>query len=488
MSWSRLRATSSALREVPNAARLMQRPSRHATSRHAITGQQELPVGTIHKLQARAMSSLSDATAHAPQAEGSADEVPKGPKISKVLKHVRRKPIDVSGKGENTPNLYLKFKDGLDVAVPKMWLRDACPCETCVDPSSGQKTFATPDVPPRPTVDSSSITASGDLQVTWASDFRDGQRHESLYSKNFIDAYLLNAKPSPLHGLPNRQIWDRSKLEQHATPISHSDWMSGGEAFAHAFFDLIRYGIIFLRDVPKVEWAVEDVAKQIGNLQSTFYGMTWDVKSKPQAENVAYTDVFLGLHQDLMYWMDVPKIQILHCLENSCEGGDSIISDGLRAAQKIRVENPDHFTALNTLPVAYHYDIAPHKYTRNRTVINSSKMGTIADIFWSPPFQAPFFLMDKDVSLAKRYYEGKNNRERWHAAAKSFKASIEAPENVFQYKMKPGDCVLFDNRRVLHGRRAFDTSSGKRWLKGGYVSSEVLKSRGLALLEEGYKP
>jgi hypothetical protein len=64
----------------------------------------------------------------------------------------------------------------------------------------------------------------------------------------------------------------------------------------------------------------------------------------------------------------------------------------------------------------------------------------------------------------------------WHEAAVEFQRQISDPRNVFEYKLQPGECVVFDNLRVLHGRRAFDTSSGKRWLKGTYVDGQIFAS------------
>ena len=37
--------------------------------------------------------------------------------------------------------------------------------------------------------------------------------------------------------------------------------------------------------------------------------------------------------------------------------------------------------------------------------------------------------------------------------------------------------MVFDNRRVLHGRTAFDASTGHRRLLGIYVDRDVLDSR-----------
>jgi len=57
---------------------------------------------------------------------------------------------------------------------------------------------------------------------------------------------------------------------------------------------------LFLRNVPDSEKSVEEIAGRIGTLKDTFYGRTWDVKSKPKAKNIAYTQSFLGLHMDLL--------------------------------------------------------------------------------------------------------------------------------------------------------------------------------------------
>lgn len=46
--------------------------------------------------------------------------------------------------------------------------------------------------------------------------------------------------------------------------------------------------------------------------------------------------------------------------------------------------------------------------------------------------------------------------------------------------------MIFDNRRVLHARRAFDATKGERWLKGAYVDDDVFFSR-LRVLQERFE-
>ena len=102
---------------------------------------------------------------------------------------------------------------------------------------------------------------------------------------------------------------------------------------------------------------------------------------------------------------------------------------------------------------------------------------------WGPPFLAPFTLdhMSREFeaneapsgdTLAKKV-------ERWHGAASKLGALLNRPETMYERLMKPGECVIFDNTRVLHGRKAFTAEdTGKpRWLRGTYVDKDPYLSK-----------
>ena len=44
-------------------------------------------------------------------------------------------------------------------------------------------------------------------------------------------------------------------------------------------------------------------------------------------------------------------------------------------------------------------------------------------------------------------------------------------------RLGPGEMVGFHNRRVLHGRRAFNPATGRRLLRGCYVDWDEVNSR-----------
>ena len=62
---------------------------------------------------------------------------------------------------------------------------------------------------------------------------------------------------------------------------------------------------------------------------------------------------------------------------------------------------------------------------------------------------------------------------------------LRDPELEYVFKMEPGDCQVFDNRRVLHARAAFDPNSGPRHLQGTYVERDDFMSRLRVLERDG---
>ncbi|KAI1323664.1 hypothetical protein F5Y16DRAFT_412503 [Xylariaceae sp. FL0255] len=346
---------------------------------------------------------------------------------------------------------YSKSSDKKQDSVPlhRSWLRDACSCDQCVDPHSGQKRFSSADVPLEPKIHKAKMTNDGDLEIEWQNDFLTGQTHISRYPPTILEP------PKPPGGF---QIWGHETLTALAPFFTYQSFLDDPSTREKALRTLMKYGIIFLQGLPHSEETVEVVAAKIGRIQDTFYGKTWDVRSKPQAENVAYTSSYLGLHQDLLYMFNIPRIQILHCLENTCQGGESLFSDGRRAAVhllKTNKGNPQMIKALTVSPVVYHYHKNGQNYRGSHSLIENGRLK------WSPPFQSP----------VQPYIKQLSHQESFFKAAREVKSTVEEESGVYSYKMQPGDCVVFDNLRVLHGRNRFDTATGERWLKGTYVEN-----------------
>lgn len=70
-----------------------------------------------------------------------------------------------------------------------------------------------------------------------------------------------------------------------------------------------------------------------------------------------------------------------------------------------------------------------------------------------------------------------NDFRQYLDAARHLKREIEADEAVFEMKLEPGTTVIFDNRRIVHARKAFENWREERWLRGAYVDTDAFRSR-----------
>jgi gamma-butyrobetaine dioxygenase len=65
----------------------------------------------------------------------------------------------------------------------------------------------------------------------------------------------------------------------------------------------------------------------------------------------------------------------------------------------------------------------------------------------------------------------------YNRAYRAYLRLVQAPRYQATFRLRPGEMMVFDNRRVLHGREAFDPNSGPRHLHGFYVSRDAVRSR-----------
>lgn len=369
------------------------------------------------------------------------------------------------------------------------YLRDACSCPKCVDSSTKQKNFQTSDIPENLVVKQLTMQENGDVQLEWQDDIPGfGPDHITTLPDNFFRRnWSRFTRVLSRYDDSQTIAWDKKRMEKDVGWFPYDSYMSSEATLLKALMHLHLYGLIFLSDVPSTEESVVNIGTRIGPLRDSFYGRTWDVKSVPDAKNVAYTHQHLGLHMDLLYMQNPPGLQLLHCLRATCAGGNSLFSDSYRAVYGMRKFHKAEFRALQNFPVTYHYHNAGQHYHFTRPTVElepyrlSARARRFAAVNWAPPFQAPFEI---DVC-------GVDNGEAFGAylkAARRFAETVEAEDALFELKLEEGQCVVFNNRRVLHARRAFDIGEGERWLKGAYVDRDVFQSKLRVLREESGEP
>ena len=119
--------------------------------------------------------------------------------------------------------------------------------------------------------------------------------------------------------------------------------------------------------------------------------MVWcsNVRSVAQPENLAYSDLGLGLHTDNPYREPVPGFQALHALIVSPDGGESLFADGFALAEHVRDTRPDDFALLSQTAVPFHYRSANAELYAERPLIQMSCAGRITAVHYNSRSIAP---------------------------------------------------------------------------------------------------
>jgi hypothetical protein len=192
-----------------------------------------------------------------------------------------------------------------------VWLRDNCQCAQCLHPSTRQKLISSSQIPLDIRPASISWNADGVLEIVWDKDLDShtaaNAQHISQYPADWLRNYCYSTSQLSQRLARDHEhvLWDRELLQsrQDELWIPYMEVMdpSNNEYGLWKLLDTLqKYGLALVRNVPTLDKHVEQVALRIGPIRETFYGRSWDVKSVPDAKNIAYTSLFLGLHMDLM--------------------------------------------------------------------------------------------------------------------------------------------------------------------------------------------
>jgi gamma-butyrobetaine dioxygenase len=335
--------------------------------------------------------------------------------------------------------------------VPVAALRDRCECTACRHPSSQRlldPATIGPDV--RPT---DIRLEGGTLRVLWMP-----EGHESVYS---VEALAMSARP--LHA---PMLWDAHDAGKLPT-ARHEDLVADGPvgrgALLHWLRGVAQMGCGVLRGVPEADGEVARVAELFSHVRATNYGRWFDVRSVVDPSNLANTAFGLAAHTDNPYRDPVPTMQLLHCLESTARGGENMLVDGWRVAEEVRVQEPAGFDLLVRRGVTFEYRDVDAELSHHAPLIELDTDGMVRGIRFNPrSMQHPSMPADE---LAV-----------WYDAYLLFARLLADPRFQIRLRLDPGDLFIVDNRRVLHGRTAFATTSGSRWLQGCYADIDGLRS------------
>lgn len=376
----------------------------------------------------------------------------------------------------STNTVKVIFNDDNACELNYIWLRDNCPCPKCIHPDSKQKLVDTAALDVNVKPQHMEITADGCLDIAWN---ETGGQHTSLYDPLWLyrngRSYMLDSflDDQVTPKLPPLELWDRISIWKSMPEVSYKEFMSSDDGL-YRWLDLMyRYGVVILRDVPRVKNEILNVVNRFAYVKSTIWGDTFDVICQPvqnDPKHLAYTGMYLEHHTDMNYREKSPGLQLLHCLEASDDrgshdyGGKSFFVDGFMVADWLRHNNPAAFHILSSTPVQFSISSHNMRYSQMSPIICVGKDGNPEEIHYNNRTMAPLQVPPQIVAP-------------FYHALREFANKMRDSGSELSFHMVPGDLVSFNNRRVLHGRTSFDPMKVTRHLQGCYAELDEVLTR-----------
>ncbi|PFH59306.1 hypothetical protein XA68_12569 [Ophiocordyceps unilateralis] len=357
-------------------------------------------------------------------------------------------------------------EDGKSVVLSKLWLRDCCRCEECVDKETMQRKF-----------NILAYRQDGPMSVESKDDdgfvMRFPDHHTSRFTWDWVREQLPGFEILDMNPRKSMKLWNREILLRELPEVEYSEVMdpSSQEGMAKLCSKIRQSGICFVTGTPVTPEATKELIESIGPIRQTHYGGFYDFQADHSKADSAYTNAALDLHTDTTYFTEPAGIQALHLLSHTPSsdepsdeklGGETILVDGFFVAHRQRMEFRSHFDLLQRAPVRWHAsgnaDVAviPDK----DYPIIGTHLGVLQQIRWN---MADRGFLSLDVHAGKMI-----------GAMRSWDSIMRRPENKYQFQLAPGRVLLMDNWRILHGRTAF---TGDRRICGAYISRDDFVSK-----------
>ena len=341
---------------------------------------------------------------------------------------------------------------GLKKEIHPFWLRERVNEENFVDKETQQRLF-----------DPTKLKENIEIKNLNLSDkFLEVSFNDGVKTKLTIQSILKE-----FSNINDIKFIERIKWDSSLTNLNYLEFkedMFEKKTMYETLINFYKYGFIIFKKVPTRENFIVKFANSIGSIRRTNFGEFFNVKSKPNPNDLAYTSLPLAPHTDNPYRNPVPCIQILHCIENEVNGGWSTLVDGYTVTEKLKKDFPDYYKILTEVKVRFQF-IDQNVVLENwAEMIQLDENKKFKQVRFSPRLDfVP--LMDKE------------KLELYYAARKKISDLYNSDRFRIEFKLNAGDLLMMDNYRLLHGRTEYNANEGNRFLQGCYIDYDSTEGK-----------
>ena len=331
-----------------------------------------------------------------------------------------------------------------------IWLRDHARDEDSWDHRSNQRKIYTAKIDPKLHIKKAILKDNGkSVDILWSD-----LKKPINYSSNF---FLENSNKSQKIN-NNIKIWDKKDIgEEIYTDFQNTITNDGFKEFLEKLY---KFGFVVIQNCKTEMSSVEKIANKIGYVRESIFGGLWSFESNNDMADSAYTQDELRPHTDSTYSNDAPGLQLLLCCHYDATGGESIMVDGFKIAEKIYKENRDLYTLLSEIEVTGQYIGDGVFLEAKRPIFKLNSNKELVQVSFNN-YDRAAFRMDDEKTL--KFYD----------AIREFDLIANNREYQWRHILKPGELLIFNNWRILHGRGSF---KGDRKMSGCYINKEDFDS------------
>lgn len=349
--------------------------------------------------------------------------------------------------------LSLYWQDGGVSRFHYQWLRDNCRSVERFDSATQERKALTETIPSDLRANAI-VIGEDDVRIAWSDGAPDSYFYTQWLKRN---AYDVKASPVGLH----QQHWG-SEYASALQSFTYSDVMANDTIAATMIDTFEQWGLIRLTGAPTDDREVERFADRLAYVREIAFDRVANIKVSVDPYTLGFTNASLPMHTDCSGYSWPPNVMVFHCMQNEVAGGASQYVDGAKVIAQLRKSDPE------ALRILTEHDVEFRLWSKQADTLS----------------QYPPVILDQDGDLALLRYANWTVQPlktvpfdtvpRWYDAWRALAERVNAPENRLSHRCEPGEMLLINNHRVLHGRDAFDDGEGVRHFQQVYMELDDL--------------
>ena len=352
--------------------------------------------------------------------------------------------------------LHVTWDDGVESWYPWLWLRDHAHDEATIHPVTQQRQLDTASLPPD--LRAAAATAdNGVARITWL-----GDTEVSEVPVDFLRQFR-SPKPARIAAAPQPVLWDGRPSSDAPIRVDYDRVIDSDDGVHQWMATIATYGFAIVTGTPATAEATEALIRRVGYVRETIFGGFWEFTDDLSKADLAYTDaVPAGAHRRHLQPRCARACRCCTASPSTAPAATRRWSTGSRSPRCCASTEPELFDVLSTVAIPGQYigdGVAPHGRPTGVPPRSQRHPG-------------PGLVQQLAIALRSCC-----RPTRWLSCTTRCARSITlANSESMQWSqvLRPGEALLFDNWRTLHGRHAY---TGKRTMCGAYINHEDFESR-----------